>query len=112
VILWKGEDKKKENVNMPRCIRCNEFFPPNYTEVVPGSSPDPLNNNEYPQECVFCAQKIDKVERETSHNSGEYTFYTKEECIKDYKEFLAKVKDSQNVKDILKKSDEEAGFKI
>jgi hypothetical protein len=97
---------------MPRCIQCNEFFPPNYTEIVPNSRPDPLNNNEYPQECVFCSQGIDKVERETSHDSGEYTMYTKEECIRDYREFLAKLKDSQNVKDILNKTRNIKGFKV
>lgn len=94
---------------MPKCIRCTNFFPPNYTEVVVNSSPD-LEGN-YPQECVFCKQGIAKVERETAPDSGEYVFYTKEECIKDYSEFMKKMVDSQNVKDIIKKTKEEKGFK-
>lgn len=61
---------------------------------------------------MFCSQGIDKVERETYSGSGEYIMYTKEECIRDYTEFLNKLKDSQNVKDILKKSKNVQGFKI
>jgi hypothetical protein len=97
---------------MPKCIHCNEFFPPNYTEIVPNSRPDPLNNNQYPQKCVFCSRGIDKVERETQPDSGKYVIYTKEQCLRDYKEFLSKLKDSQNVKDILKQTRNTKEFKL
>lgn len=89
---------------MPYCQKCNNFYPPNYTEVIQNSKPD-LNNN-YPQQCIFCKLGIDKVERETSHNSSKYIMYSKEECIRDYKEFLKKIKNSRNVQDIIKKSEE------
>ncbi len=85
---------------MPKCVKCNEFFPPNYTEVIEGSQPDPLDDGKYPQHCVFCKLGIDKVERETEHNSGQYVMYSKEECLRDYKAFLAKLKDG-TAQDIL-----------
>lgn len=84
---------------MPLCVKCKEILPPNYTEVVENSKPN--SQGIYPQECIFCKLVIDKVERETSKNSGKYIFYTKRECISDYKEFLDKIKKSRNVKDIL-----------
>lgn len=87
---------------MPLCIRCKEVFPPNYTEVIENSKPD--FSGLYPQECIFCKLNIDKVERETAKGSGKYTMYSKQECLRDYKEFLFKLKKSRNVKDILKKN--------
>ena len=91
---------------MPKCVKCSEFFPPNYTEIVEDSQPDPLNNNQYPQHCIFCKLGIDKVERETSPNSGQYVFYSKAECIRDYKDFLGKVNESKNVQDILRRKEQ------
>lgn len=88
---------------MPKCVKCNDFFPPNYTEVIPNSQPDPLDEGRYPQHCVFCRDGVDKVQRETAQGSGQFMDYTKEECLKDYHDFLKKLKDSQNVKDILNK---------
>ena len=87
---------------MPLCSLCRSFFPPNYTEVIPNSRPD--NQGNYPQQCIFCKLNITQVEREETKDSGKFIPYTKEECIKDYQKFLRKVKDSQNVKDIIKKS--------
>jgi hypothetical protein len=88
---------------MPKCVKCNDFFPPNYTEVIDGSQPDPLDEGRYPQHCVFCKLGVDKVERETQQGSGKFVEYTKEECLRDYHEFLKKLKESKNVKDIMNK---------
>lgn len=95
---------------MPQCVRCKEFFPPNYTEVIHGSQPDQQGN--YPQECIFCKLNIDEVERETQHNSGQYTPYTKKQCIEDYKKFLRKLKDSGKAKDIINNTDSSGGIRI
>lgn len=89
---------------MPKCVKCNEMFPPNYVDIIEGSVP--MVDGEYPKECVFCHLGVSEVERETEHNSGKYMAYTKKQCLKDYKEFLTKLKNSKNVKDILNKTHE------
>ena len=76
---------------MPFCVKCNDFFPPNYTELIPEGEPNA--KGEYPQHCVFCKDGIEFVMREDSHNSGQFnTKYTKEECIADYKAYIAKMR--------------------
>lgn len=88
---------------MPKCVRCKEFFPPNYVDLIEGG--EPMFDGELPKECIFCKLQINEVERETSNNSGKYIKYTKEQCLIDYKKFLRKLKDSRNVKDILNKTE-------
>jgi len=87
---------------MPRCVKCKGMFPPNYVEVIPDSNPN--LEGEYPKHCFFCKNNVDEVERETEHNSGKYIKYTKKQCLEDYRIFLAKLKDSKNVKDIMNKT--------
>lgn len=89
---------------MPKCVKCNEFFSPNYTDIIEGSERD--SKGEYPQQCVFCKMELTEVERETEHNSGEFVKYTKEQCIKDYKIFMQKFAKSKNVKEILRQNDD------
>lgn len=86
---------------MPNCERCNNMFPPNYLDVIKDSAP--MENKEYPKECIFCKLKVSEVERETENGSGKYVPYTKQQCLDDYKTFLNKLKDSKNVKDIINK---------
>jgi hypothetical protein len=89
---------------MPECAICKHVFPPNYVEIIEKAE---KVNGEYPKECVFCKLGIDKVERETSPNSGEFIEYTKTQCTEDYKKFLRRLKESQNVKAIINKSYED-----
>jgi hypothetical protein len=86
---------------MPICAKCKHVFPPNYVEIIEKAEPI---DGEYPKECVFCKLGVDQVERETSRNSGHYTPYTKTQCTEDYKAFLRKMAESQNVKGIINKS--------
>lgn len=88
---------------MPKCVKCQEVFPPNYVDIIEGSEPEV--DGEYPKECIFCKLGIDKVERETEKDSGKYQDYTRAECLSDYKKFLRRLKDNQNVKEILKKAE-------
>jgi len=88
---------------MPKCVKCNEMFPPNYVDVIKGS--EPMFDGEHPKECIFCQLTVSEVQRETEHNSGKFVAYSKAQCLFDYKDFLKKLKDSQNVKDILNKVD-------
>jgi len=76
---------------MPKCVKCNEFLPPQYTDYIKNAVPDFEGN--IPQECVFCKLMVSEVERETEDGSGKYVPYTKADCIKDYKAFVAKYKD-------------------
>lgn len=76
---------------MPQCDKCKDFFPPNYTELLPELKKN--DKGEYPQQCVFCKDGVDFVMREDTHNSGTFnTKYTKEEVIADYKTYIAKMK--------------------
>ena len=88
---------------MPKCVKCQEVFPPNYVDILEGFEPD--KDGEYPKQCIFCKLEIDEVERETVHNSGEYQKYSKAECLDDYKKFLKQLKNNKNVKDILEKAE-------
>jgi hypothetical protein len=74
---------------MPKCVKCNEFLPPNYVEVIPNSQP--MADGEYPKVCVFCQKMISEVERETEQGSGKFVAYTKAQCVKDYKAFIDKL---------------------
>jgi hypothetical protein len=94
---------------MPQCIKCKEFFPPNYTEIIPESEPEfsrVSGKMEYPQHCVFCKEGVDFVTRESSHNSGDFnTKYTKDEVIADYKAYVQKMKtvaDKKQLEKLLK----------
>lgn len=89
---------------MPTCVRCNNVFPPNYVDIIKESQP--MVDGEYPKECIFCKLQVSEVERETSPDSGQYTAYTKDQCIRDYKDFLDKLKHSRNVQDIVNKTGE------
>lgn len=93
---------------MPKCVKCNEFLPPNYVEVIPNSQP--LADGEYPKECVFCQKMVSEVERETEHGSGKYVAYTKAQCIRDYKNFIDKLSRSRNLDDIKNKTDSMRGI--
>jgi hypothetical protein len=94
---------------MPKCVKCNNVFPPNYVEIIENSNKD--FHGDYPKECIFCKLMVSSVERETSSGSNEYMEYKKEDCIKDYQKFLNKLKHSKSVKDILNKADNMSGLK-
>ncbi len=81
---------------MPKCVKCHEFFPPNYTEVIENAEKDGMTG-EYPQHCIFCKLGVNEVERESERNSGKFVPYTREQCLKDYKEFIAKVKTTSDI---------------
>jgi hypothetical protein len=84
---------KEENYIMPKCVKCNEFLPPNYVDVIPNS--EPMADGEYPKVCVFCQKMISEVERETEQGSGKFVAYTKAQCVKDYKAFIDKLSKSR-----------------
>lgn len=86
---------------MPKCEKCFNFYPPNYTKVIPNK--ELKLDGTPPQQCVFCELGIEHVEVE--FEKGKYRKYTKTECIDDYKKFMKKIKDSGKVKDILKASE-------
>ena len=91
---------------MPQCAKCQDFFPPNYTEIIPDR--DSNEKGEYPQHCIFCKLGVDEVEREESPNSGNaWVKYTKDECIRDYKAFTLKMKevaDKVELREVLKEN--------
>lgn len=88
---------------MPKCMKCLDFLPPNYTEIIPNSLPDSEGN--YPQECIFCKLGVKEVERVEEKGSEKYIKYTKEQCKKDYFIFLNKLK-NENVKKIMDRSED------
>lgn len=95
---------------MPKCVKCNEFMPPNYVEVIPNSQP--MADGDYPKECVFCQKMISEVERETEQGSGKYVAYTKEQCVRDYKAFIDKLRKSRNLQDVVNKTNNTRGILV
>lgn len=91
---------------MPQCKKCSNFFPPNYTDIIPDREPD--DSGQYPQHCVFCRDGVDFVMREETANSNKFTVkYTKGECISDYKKFVDKMKkvsDKEQLKKLMKEN--------
>lgn len=87
---------------MPLCKRCNCYLPPNYVQVI--SNSEPMEDGEYPKECIFCIRQTSYVERETEKGSGKYVEYSKNDCIKDYKEFIDKIRRSRKLQDIFNKT--------
>lgn len=87
---------------MPKCVKCQDIFPPNYVDEIEGSVP--MVDGEYPKECVFCKLNITEVEVEME--KGGFKKYSKNECLSDYKHFLSKVKQSKNVQDIINRNDD------
>jgi hypothetical protein len=80
---------------MPQCVKCKEFFPPNYTFPLE----NPEENPDGPQKCVFCDNETDVVELEDG------TKFSKKDCIAEYKELLARLAKSarqKGVKEVVK----------
>lgn len=81
---------------MPLCEKCRNFFPPEFSTLVENNKD---SENDYL--CSWC--KIDKdFISVTPKDKPSYT-YTRDECIKDYKIFMKKLKENRNVKEIIKK---------
>lgn len=68
---------------MPQCVKCKEFYPPDYTEAI-----DPKNEDR--QICSFC--KLEK-EEVTVEILDETYKVTRQQCIDEYKALLAKFKE-------------------
>lgn len=91
---------------MPKCEKCSDFFPPNYTKPIPNKS---LKiDGTIAQQCVFCENNVDFVVVELGE--GKTKKYTKGECKKDYYEFTKKIKESGNLKGIIKASKNKNNF--
>lgn len=71
---------------MPKCVKCFEFFPPQYMIQLP-------SEEEVILECVFCTtgkNEVTVVEDATNREEK----YTKQQCIEDYKIMLKMMKES------------------
>lgn len=69
---------------MPRCVKCNEVFPPSFMFDVDDDA----------QECVFC--KLGKKTL-TLQESGTERKITKQECINKYKEKLNELASKKDI---------------
>ena len=82
-------------IKIGQCQVCREFFPPDFTVIV---DVDAAGKEFY--KCVYCETGKDVLAYDTG---GGMRDYSKDECIKDYKALIAKIKDSPAIKDALVK---------
>ena len=82
---------------MGMCQVCREFFPPHFTLVL---DVDDSGNEVY--KCVYCESGKDVLGYDFGDGTG-MRDYSKQQCIKDYKELLAKMKDSAKAREKLAK---------
>jgi len=75
---------------MPKCQICYKLLPPNFMIEIEGSKDA--------KKCIFCDQGKNEVEYKEGLTVKKYT---KEQCIKEYNEFLNKLKHSKGVSKIL-----------
>jgi len=79
---------------MPLCIRCRDFFPPDFM----------LSLQDGNEECVYCNKGVKHLQY--TEKDGSVRNYTREECIRDYKILIGELKDTRDVKKILEKEKE------
>lgn len=80
---------------MPKCKICYYFYPPQYMR-------DIENAPETDKQCIFCQRGKDYVM--VMKEEGKEIKYTKNECIKDYKDFVKKLKETPNIAEKLVKN--------
>lgn len=73
---------------MSLCSKCRKFYPPNFVEK--------KNDSDL---CIWCNRETEYISY--IDESGKKRKVTKEDIAKEYKQFLAELKDRKNVKDIL-----------
>jgi len=81
---------------MPRCQKCYEFFPPQYMCEIENTEDDV-------KQCIYCQQGKDYVMVLIEEDKKEIK-YTKKDCIRDYKMFLKKLKETPNIAEKLAKN--------
>ena len=59
---------------MPKCVRCEDFFPPQFCKQMTTHPNDPNA-----VQCVFCEKNMDHIELKDGSK------YTKQKCIEEYK---------------------------
>ena len=80
---------------MPKCQKCYEFFPPQYMREIENTEDDV-------KQCVYCQQGKDYVM--VIMEDKKEIKYTKKDCIRDYKMFLKKLKETPNIAEKLAKN--------
>jgi len=76
---------------MPLCQKCRKFFPPQFCNEV--------DTNEYL--CEWCLRDIDSIT--VKRDGGQEYKYTREQCAKEYEQFIKQLKETEDVKKLLGK---------
>lgn len=74
---------------MGRCAKCYSYFPPQYMREIEGAE------NTEDLQCIYCKSGKDYVMILKDDQSEQK--YTKKQCIKDYKEFINKLRQTPNI---------------
>ena len=84
---------------MPKCIKCNDFFHPDYCiDVLPDDEKDTA------KVCVFCKINKDKVTIE--EENGEFVCEVKKtDAVNQYKKYVGELKESRKIAHLLKTGD-------
>ena len=80
---------------MSRCVKCYNYFPPQYMREIEGVE-------EEVYQCVYC--KLGKDYVMVLMEDKKEIKYTKEQCIRDYKMFLKKLKETESIAEKLAKN--------
>jgi len=85
---------------MPKCVKCSEFFHPDYcVEALPD---DPKDTGKV---CVFC--KIKKSRVTIEDDQGNYfSTVSKKTAIESYKKYIYELKNSRKIEHLLKTGDQ------
>lgn len=75
---------------MGKCVKCDKVLPPDLMVDID----KPRQDGTIPQRCIFCEKNI-----------TEFGGSTKEEHIKDYEQFLKRLKDNKNIADLVKQKE-------
>lgn len=72
---------------MPKCDKCNQFFPPGFVDNVNPKTGEPQKGNF----CLFCIYDTDVLTGKKGNK------VTKKELIKEYQIFIRKAKENSNI---------------
>lgn len=81
---------------MPKCAKCGDFLPPQLMKQIEGVAADV-------KQCIFCEVEKKEIQIPDEKKPGKKIPYTKEQCKKDYQEYLNKMKTKLKTPEDLKK---------
>jgi hypothetical protein len=70
---------------MPKCVKCNAFFPPDFVDEVPKHPEDKM--------CIFCMNNIGEIR----YGKNKSLRATRQDIIEEYKKFMRMLREKQDI---------------